>query len=477
MKNLVYLFALSVILYSNQIAFGANIVYPKAQEVVINSPVTFFVGNENPKLNLNINSEPVEIHPSGGFYHVVKLNIGENIFKISNGKTAQVYKITRPEPNLKSSSKTPFIITDYDSPVVFATNSDNVPLRSEPYDGGTNRLQHLEKGIPLNVVGEHKDFYRVQLARDDYVWVGKSFLSKIENYNNSPAKIESFVFDETANVRTFTIKMNKKEPYILSEARSFLPKGADYKQLEPYNTGFDFTLYNVSGYPENKYEFHINRVSAPFGYKTYYKNSKELVIEIKRAPIADKTQPLKDLKIVVDAGHGGDELGAIGCLGDKEKDINLAIAQKLKQLLENSGAKVIMTRDSDIAVSLNDRVKISKDSDADVFVSIHNNAFPDSAAMSKRSGSGVYYFYPQSRKLAEDIQTSLVDELKMNDDKVHQESFAVVRNTDSIAVLVEVGYMINPEDNSKLVNPEFQEQTAKAILHGMEKYINDTQQR
>lgn len=113
----------------------------------------------------------------------------------------------------------------------------------------------------------------------------------------------------------------------MSETRSFLPKGADYKQLEPYNTGFDFTLYNVSGYPENKYEFHINRVSAPFGYKTYYKNSKELVIEIKRAPIVAKIQPLKDLKIVVDAGHGGDEFGAIGCLGDKEKDINLAIAQ------------------------------------------------------------------------------------------------------------------------------------------------------
>lgn len=475
MKNFTYLFILLTLHCTSSKVFGANIIYPKSQDVVINSPVTFFVGNEDPKENLNINEEPVIVHSSGGFYQAVKLNIGENIFKITNGKTTQIYKITRPEQKTTKSAET-FTIKNYDTPIVFATNSENVPLRSEPYDGGINRLQHLEKGIPFNVVGEYKDFYRVQLARDDYAWISKSYLSKVENYNNSPAKIESFIYEETPVSRIYTIKISKKEPYILSETRAYKLKDDKFNQLEPYNTGFDFTLYNVSGYPENKYEFHINRISAPFGYKTYYKSSKELVIEIKKVPTIDKASALKNLKIVVDAGHGGNELGAIGCLGDNEKDINLMIALKLRKLLEQSGANVIMTRDTDKDVSLQDRVKIANDNNADIFISIHNNSLPDSSAESNRSGSGVYYFYPQSRKLAQEIQTSLTNELKMNDDKVHQESFAVIRNTNLIAVLVEIGYMINPEDNSKLVNPEFQEQSAQAILHGLENYINGIQQ-
>ncbi|MDE6138616.1 MAG: N-acetylmuramoyl-L-alanine amidase, partial [Candidatus Gastranaerophilales bacterium] len=244
-------------------------------------------------------------------------------------------------------------------------------------------------------------------------------------------------------------------------------------KLEPVVNGFDLVVYNIKGFPENKFEFHINRTSKAFGYKSYYKNESELVIEVKNFPQVDEQKPLEGLKITIDPGHGGKEYGAIGCLGDKEKDVNFSISQKLKTKLENAGANVFMTRNGDSDISLTNRVKTAQQQDSDIFISIHNNAFPDSAAKSNRSGTSVYYFYPQSKELANKILETLTCELCMNNDKVRQESFAVIRNTDSPAILIELGYMINPEDNAKIINNNFQEKAAEAILHGLEKYLNE----
>lgn len=436
-------------------AQAAEIVYPKSDNVKINSDKTFFIGNECPDKTLKINGEDVKIHSSGGFLHPVKLETGENIFNIDNGEETQIYTITRTQT--KAAAAVPKFIS-YEQPQIFLTNQDNVPLRSTPIDAGLNRLQHLEQNIALSITGEYGDFYKVQLARDDFAWVNKSNVKKAQNFDNKPAKIENYTYEELPNKRIFTITLNKKCPYILYE-----------------NSGFDLTLYNVNGYFENKYEFHINKTGKPFGYKSYYKNGRELVIEIKNFPKIDQNNPLKGINITIDPGHGGSEYGAIGCLGDKEKDINLEIAQKLKDILLESCADVYMTRCEDCEVTLSGRAALANKNNSDIFISIHNNALPDSAADSNRSGSSVYYFYPQSKELAKRVQNSLLKELELKDDGVRGESFAVIRNTQMPAILIEVGYLISPEDNAKLITPDFQQKAAEAIKKGLENYLNDTQ--
>jgi N-acetylmuramoyl-L-alanine amidase len=451
-------------------SLGMEIVYPKSDNVTINSPETFFVGNETQTNELKINDKNVDLHSTGAFFYPVKLQEGENEFIIDNGITSEKFIINRPKDITNDKKDTAYV--EFKSPVVYITKSDNVPLRAVPYDGGLNRLQHFQKGIPLSIVGEYQDFYKVQLARDDYAWISKDNVLKAEGYNNSPAKIENYVYEEFPDKRVFTIKLSKKVPYILSEARSYkLQQNPD--EYVPKSNGLDFVIYNVAGFYENKYEFHINKTGKAFGYNSYYKNSKELVIEVKNYPTIDKANPLKGLKITLDAGHGGDELGAIGCLGDKEKDINLAITLKLKSYLENAGAKVFLTRDEDKEVSLSDRVKFSNEKNSDIFISIHNNALADNQATSNKLGSSGYYFYPQSKDLATSIVQALNSEVGMNNDGVKGESFAVVRNAQEISVLIEVGYMIKPEDYERLINPEFQDNAAKAIMHGVENYLND----
>ena len=156
---------------------------------------------------------------------------------------------------------------------------------------------------------------------------------------------------------------------------------------------------------------------------------------------------------------------------NNEKDVNLEISKILKEKLETNGANVIMTREDDSFVGLNDRVEIANRNNAQIFISIHNNALPDSAAHLKSTGSETYYFYPQSKELAKDVVEALAKETGFKNNGAKAQSFAVVRNTNCPAILVEVGYIINPEDNAKLIDKDYQNKIAEAILHGLENYL------
>lgn len=433
-------------------ANSAEIVYPKSNNVVINSAETFFIGNEKPENTLKINGENVSIHSSGGFWHVVKLDYGENKFVIDNGNDTQIYNITRN--NINTTIKEEPTYQSYEKPLIFETNADNVPLRSMPNDFGLNRLQHLQKNIQMKVVGEFGNYYKVQLSRDDFAWLSKDYANKVNTNDLNLQRIVAFDYHEDSTKRIYEIKLSDKVPYTLSES-----------------DGLDLVVYNVKDYPYNKYEFHIANSGKLFGYKSYYTDDNRLIIEVKKFPDINKSTPLKGLKIAIDAGHGGSELGAIGCLNDNEKDVNLEISKILKDKLETNGANVIMTRENDSFVGLNDRVEIANKNNAQIFISIHNNALPDSAAHLKCTGSETYYFYPQSKELAKDIVESLAKETGFKNNGAKAQSFAVVRNTNCPAILVEVGYIINPEDNAKLIDKDYQNKIAEAILHGLENYL------
>ncbi len=463
LKILVLIFALTI-----TTANGAEVVYPKTQKATITADTTFFIGNENPKTKLTINNEKVNVHKSGGFFHPVMLEYGENIFEVSNPNETKIYIITRPfTKKLEQKFKT----INYTKPLVFETSTDLSPLRSTPYSRGLNRLQSIQKGIPLTVVGEFADFYKVKLARDDFAWIAKSRVKKSYLQYNPEAKLISQEFYETPTKRVYTFKLSKKTPFTF-DPMSIYETNENFDFFHECVKNYQLTIFNVAGYPEGKFELVIDKTTAPFGYKAYYKGN-NLIIEIKNAPKIDPKRPLNGIKVMIDPGHGGYESGAIGCNGDREKDTNLEIANKLKNHLQKAGAIVIMSRVGDTPLGLTERVLAAQENNVDIFLSIHNNALPDSSAYSNRLGSSTYYYNLQAHKLAQRIQERLVNELGMKNDKVRRESFAVIRNPQTVAVLIEVGYVIKPEDNSKLISPKFQERAAVAIMHGLENYLND----
>lgn len=429
-----------------------QIVYPKSRTSATTSDKIFFIGNESPSKKLFINNSEVPIHSSGGFIYTVNLNIGNNEFVIKNSEKSAIYRIIRKEkkePNKDAG------VNYFKNSIIVETISNNTPLRVTPQNFGANRLQHLEKNICLEAIGEYNDFYKVKLARDDYAWVSKDLVKKCNIDKIEPANISSVTFEKTSNSRIYRYKLDQKVPYVLFD-----------------NKGLDLTIYNVNGFPFNKYEYRINNIPTNTGFNSYYTSDNELVIETKNIKVSKNV--LNGVKITLDPGHGGEEYGAIGCLGNPEKDVNLQIALKLKDKLIQKGAKVFMTRESDDYVSLNDRVTFANKNSSDVFLSIHNNAVADNKASNDITGTETYYFYPQSKNLAKSLQDSITKGLASKDLGVKQESFAVVRNSQCLAVLLEIGFMIAPDDNAKLLDNDYQDKITNSIVEGLEKYFADT---
>lgn len=444
----------AVLLVLSPSCLGLEIVYPHSDNVTINSSKTFFIGNGDPEKPIVINGVVGEMDKSGGFKFPVTLDYGENTFFIDNGGNVQQYTITRPYSKPQQSANNSNAPMHYDYDVIITVTTDNTPLRSTPVDSGLNRLQHFQKGLNLVAIGEECGFYKVKLGRDDFGFISKSNAVRSDDKTSEPAQILNENITQDGNVTTLEYTLDKQVPYIISES----------------SNGTDIFIYNVLNSPFEKYEKHID--GKVFGYSSKYDGNK-LIIKIKNPPKMNPACPLSGLKITLDPGHGGSESGAVGCLGTLEKNLNLNIAANLKEKLQNKGATVYMTREDDSAVSLNDRVKYTNDNNSDIFISIHNNSLPDSMADKKASGTETYYFYPQSKALASKLSSSISKATGFNDGGARGQSFAVIRNTNCPAVLIEVGYMINPDDNAKLIDKDFQDKITDGIVQGLESYLND----
>lgn len=188
---------------------------------------------------------------------------------------------------------------------------------------------------------------------------------------------------------------------------------------------------------------------------------------------------MQDRVIVLDAGHGGRDPGAIGPTGVREKDVILAITLEAARLLRQQGAEVILTRQSDAAVELLQRAEIANQAGADVFVSIHGNANVD---RSKHGTSTYWWPYPDvttpgqiaaRERLAGALQAALLGELQRHDLGLYQARFAVLRATNMPSVLLEVAFVSNPVEERLLADPAFQNRAAAAIAAGLQAYFQE----
>lgn len=176
--------------------------------------------------------------------------------------------------------------------------------------------------------------------------------------------------------------------------------------------------------------------------------------------------PLKGKLIVIDAGHGGCDPGAVRN-GVREKDITMDIVNELKATLESRGARVMRTRCSDDDIELDERAHFLGKTRADLFVSVHVNASPCS---SKTSGIQTYFRTPHSRMLAHTMHSVLLRKLAAKDRGVHTASFWVLNSPAVPSLLLEVGYITNTADRRRLVQPAYHRKLSKAIADGIECY-------
>ncbi|MFN3648741.1 MAG: N-acetylmuramoyl-L-alanine amidase [Armatimonadota bacterium] len=190
-------------------------------------------------------------------------------------------------------------------------------------------------------------------------------------------------------------------------------------------------------------------------------------IDRNRAPLVDPGARLVGRVIVVDPGHGGKHGGAQG-LFSSEKDLCLKMGLALKQELEAKGAQVIITRDSDVFVSLDERCAIANRSGADIFISVHCNS---TGRRNSATGTETYWRQPRSKRLAETLHPYMVSAVGRADRGVRNASFQVIRETNIPSVLLEVGYINNAEEELLLATPEFHQRFAESVTQGVLRYF------
>ena len=205
--------------------------------------------------------------------------------------------------------------------------------------------------------------------------------------------------------------------------------------------------------------------------------SAQFAVMTKKADRAEYT-------VCIDSGHGGNDPGKIGVAGTKEKEVNLAIALKLKKQLEKQNIRVIMTRTDDRNLA-DANVKNEKTSDMknrvakmdseqpDAVVSIHQNSYTDSSA----KGAQVFYYEgsEEGKELAELLQKSLIENADPENHRMAKAntSYYILKNTSAPTVIVECGFLSNPEEESLLISAAYQEKLVDALQKGICAYLGE----
>ncbi len=228
-----------------------------------------------------------------------------------------------------------------------------------------------------------------------------------------------------------------------------------------------------------------------------------------------KTKPLRDVIVAIDAGHGGKDPGATGVNRTREKNITLAVAKKMKKALDKThGIKPVLVRNRDVFMTLKKRIRIARQQKADLFVSIHADAYPDARAngasvytLSNRGATSEAAQWIADKENAADLfggvsirnRSDVVAEIlldlaqsatiqssldvggivlkqlgrvgKVHRHKVEQAGFAVLRSPDIPSILIETAFISNPREEKKLRTKAFQEKLANAIATGVSQYF------
>lgn len=178
---------------------------------------------------------------------------------------------------------------------------------------------------------------------------------------------------------------------------------------------------------------------------------------------------LRGKTIVIDAGHGGIDPGTIGYNGSLEKNHTLATSSHLASLLKEKGANVILTRSSDRYLSLNRRVAISSSYNTDAFVSIHYNSSP---AQLNHGVETYYYAGDTDKSLAANILRNVTSQTGFQSNGVRFGDFYVLRENPKLAVLVELGYISNPNEELNIQSETYQIRAANGIVQGLSDYFS-----
>lgn len=272
------------------------------------------------------------------------------------------------------------------------------------------------------------------------------------------------------NDQTFTLTLynTTAQTDIIRLDDNALISRLDWQQLPPATGG---------GQGGVQYTFNLKKAQQ-WGYKLRYDGT-SLVLALRDSPfnssasrretrgLFKRQKPLSGIKILLDPGHGGKESGALGPTGYPEKDVNLVVSKLVRDELVRRGATVVMTRENDTQVSLPDRVARIDQEEPAIAISIHYNSLPDEGDAENTKGVGTFWYHPQAHSLAVFMHNYIVSKLGRPSYGVFWDNLALTRPASAPSVLLELGFMSNPNEFEWVTNPQEQKKLARVIADGI----------
>ena len=307
------------------------------------------------------------------------------------------------------------------------------------------------KGERYPILGQEGDWYKIQLASGSPAYVASWVVSKDgESQAKQPASQPKAATNESVSIITNGTNLR-------AGASTSSPVLAEGSKGESY--------------PIVAQEGDWYKIQLPSGSHAYVaswvvsKGGEAQAVKAKKTPNAAGVQ---GKTIVIDPGHGGYDPGATSGEGAPEKTLALQTAQRVSQKLSNAGANVIMTRSNDTYISLAERVQAAERQGADAFISVHY----DSATNSSANGFTTYYYHDYQSPLAQNVHRSLDEKLSLADRGTRQGDYYVIRENSQSAILLELGFLSNPEERAHVSTSQYQELVADGVYNGLVSYFN-----
>lgn len=473
-------------------------------------------GIEVAEASLNVRSGPGLSYPviasmNGGDVVVELSRSGDWIEVDANGETGWIasWLTKSSEPAAAASAKT----------AVSSVNRLNV--RAQP-DLSASVLTQMNAGEQANVISDAIGWAEVEF-RGIRGFVSKQFISTNDITATNPAPATSDVSSIEIAVDALIVR---KGADLSSSRQGTVKKGEVYPvlqlegnwvqiQLEDNKTGWVYSFYGhlSNKTAEKKSDASVNLVTVQTNgtnIRTQASTSSEVVsranagdqlavlakegdwyqvslpaggtgfiaswvvtdgaqeIEAEETKPKRKKGTLNGLTIVLDPGHGGNDGGTVGARKTEEKGLTLKTAELLSNHLQAAGAKVLMTRQSDVYVDLRKRVAEAHNSAADAFISIHYDSTEDNSV----SGFTAYYMNEHQKELAAYLNDGLGKKLTLRDRGVQRGNYLVLRENRQTAVLMELGFLSNYSEERVVSSAQFREQAALGLYQGLINYFD-----
>jgi N-acetylmuramoyl-L-alanine amidase len=353
------------------------------------------------------------------------------------------------------------------------TDTDQVSIL-RPSPGGTYKW-FLFPGTELELTGARAGSYRVRLDSQLEAWVDTSAARVLGAQAASPRRT-------AANARVVASEQFTDLRIPVTDKPAYqVEVSGDALMLTLYGTVSNVDIVNFATNDptvrdvtweqaaSDRIRFTVHLRQRAFGWLALWERG-TFVLRVRHAPAVDAARPLQGRVIAVDPGHP--PIGSTGPTGLYEADAVLAVAEQLRAMLESRGATVVMTRTSRGPVPLGDRPIIARRANAEAFVSVHLNAYPDGVnPLRARNGTNTYFFFDQAEPLARAVQRGLVRNIGLPDMGINYDNLAVARQSWMPAILCEGAFVIVPEQEAALRDEGFQRRYAAGIVEGLEEYF------